>query len=314
MRTSKWLALFLLLALSVAAQAAPTVYNLYQIKLTNGWVLTGTVTTDGTVGPLTATNIIDWNLKLVQITDQVWTEKNSNDLNISGVSTDGQRLYVASSPDGIQDGGTLYFSIPRSPWSIPTNAVIADFTQLGQNLGFGMGGIAGWQDELGGLNYVGLNIRNAVKYRAGSIKPRVPNTFQVTVPILATNPIEMTMFGSITTDGTLGMLLPQNIIAWNITARNRDIRYYNKTNSTVLYATGLTTDGSLMKVAHAAGQLVIGIGGMRPTFVTLADFTDSNQPNGFVNYYVGNYGVMGEKYPLVPAKALWYTVAKHPLP
>lgn len=313
MRTSKWIALIFIFLFSAAANAAPTVFNLAQVKLSNGWVLTGTITTDGSVGTLTAANILDWNLKLVETTDMVWTEKNSNDLNISGVSSDGLKIHVATSPDGIQDGGTLYFSIPHSPWTIPTNAVIADFTQLGFNLGYGMGGIAGWQDEIGGLNYVGLNLRNNVQYHAASVTARDPRVFQINVPTLATNPIVMTMFGTITTDGTIGPLLPGNIVAWNITARNRDIRYYTKSNSGVMYATGVWTDGTLMKVAHAGGQFVIGIPGMRPTFVTLADFTDPSRPDGFVNYYVGNYGVMGEKFPLVGPKALVYTIGRHPL-
>jgi hypothetical protein len=306
----RFIVLFALMALSIGAEAVvPVTYNINPIKLTNGWKITGTITTDGVVGMLVSSNILDWNLEVVQTTDMVWTEKDSNDLNISGVSTDGKKIHVATSPDGIQDGGALYFSRGGVRGTIPTSAVIADFTQLGVNLGY-TGGIAGWQDELGGLNYVGLNLRNNIQYHAASAAAKQPNVFRVNVPTLSTSPLLMTMFGTITTDGTMGPLLPNNIIAWNITARNQDIANYSKANSVVLSAMGVTSDGSSIKVDHAGGQFTIGVGGRRPTFVTLADFTDPTFPNGFANYYLGNFGTMGDKSPLVGNRAITYTVAK----
>jgi hypothetical protein len=187
--------------------------NLRPINLTNGWRVTGTITTDGTTGVLAPANILSWDLKVVQTTDMVWTEKDSTALNISGVSTDGNKIFVNTSPDGIQDGGTLFFSRGGGGGQIGTNAVICDFTQLSYNLGYGMGGIAGWQDELGGLNYVGLNQRNHFRYRAASLLAGQPNVFRVNVPTLGTNPLLMTMFGTITTDGTVGALAPQNLLA-----------------------------------------------------------------------------------------------------
>jgi hypothetical protein len=122
----------------------------------------------------------------------------------------------------------------------------------------------------------------------------------------------MTMFGSITTDGTIGSLLPQNILAWNITARNQDITNYTKANSNVLSLIGVTSDGTLINVAHGGGQFTIGISSSRPTFVTLADFTDPSYPNGFANYYMGNFGIMGDRSPLVGPRAKTYTVARKP--
>jgi len=295
--------------LSIAASAQTNVYTLNAIKLTNGWTVTGTITTDGTTGTLTSTNLLDWNFKVVQTTDMTWTEKDSNNLNISGVSTDGTRVFVTTSPDGALDGGTLYFGRGGGGGRIPTNAVIADFTQLGINLGY-VGGIAGWQDELAGLNYVGLNQRNHTRYRAALAMSGQPNVFRVIVPPISSSPLLMTMFGTFTTDGTLGTLLPQNILAWNITARTQDITYYTKANSAVLSAIGVTSDGTVMKVSHAGGQLKIGISGMRPTYVTVADFTDPTYPDGFANYYMGNFGVMGDKSPLTGPKAKGVAVAR----
>lgn len=305
-------ALAILFTLPLVAQTSPIVFNLTPIRLTNDWTITGTITTDGTVGPLTAANLLDWNFKIVQSTQRTWTEKDSNDWNIWGVSTNGKKIFVATSPDGIQDGGTLYFGRNAGWFNIPTNAVIADFTQLSMNLGY-VGGVAGWQDEIWGLNYVGLNQRDNTLYPAASALANRLNTFAIRVPTLSTDPLLMTMFGTITTDGTIGPLLPQNLVAWKITARTQDIRYLDKASgSTVLSATGLASDGKLLAVAHAGGQLVIGFPGFRPTFVTLADFTDSTMPNGFANYYVGSFGEMGNKTPLINTRVASRTVATAP--
>lgn len=310
MKVSKWFAVATFVVLSMSAFAQTTVvYKLNGIKLTNGWTVTGTITTDGTVGTLGATNILDWNLKVVQTTDMVWTEKDSNDLNISGVSTDGGKVFVMTSPDGILDGGTLFFGRGGAFGTIPSNAVIADFTQLSMNLGF-VGGIAGWQDEIGGLNYVGLNRKNNRQSQAATAVTGQPNAFRINVPKISPGPLQMTMFGTFTTDGTIGPLLPRNIIAWSITARTEDITYYTKTNSTVLSTIGVTSDGTVIKVDHVGGQFTIGIAGRRPTYVTIADFTDPAYADGFSNYYMGNFGVMGDNSPLVYPRSKTVTVAR----
>lgn len=298
MKALKWFAVAALLCFSMAAFAQTrTVFNLTPIPMTNGWKVTGTITTDGTVGALSSANIVDWNLKVVQTTDLKWTERDSNDLNISGVVTDGSRVMVTTSPDGVQDGGALYFGRPSSGGNIPTNVVMADFTQLGINLGY-VGGIAGWQDELGGLNFAGLNQRNHSYYRAALAVAGQPNVFRVTVPEISASPFLMTVFGTFTTDGTTGALAPKNIIAWNITARTQDITYYTKANSEVMSAIGVSSDGTTITVAHAGGQLMLGISGARPTYVDVADFTNKTYPNGFADYYMGNFGVTGSRGPL----------------
>jgi hypothetical protein len=304
MKILKWIVAGIFLMLSIAGYAQ-TIFNLKPIPLTNGWRVTGTITTDGSAGTLTAANIVDWNLKVVQTTDFVWTEKDSSSLNISGVFSNGNKIGVKTSPDGVQDGGALYFSRGGGEGQIATSAIIADFTQLSINLGY-TGGMAGWQDEIWGLNFVGLNQRNNSVYRGAVAIAGQPNVFRVTVPIISSSPLLMTMFGTITTDGTIGALGPQNLLAWNITSRNQDITNYTKANSAVLSASGVSSDGTVLKVDHAGGQLTVGIGGMRPTFVTLADFTDTAYPDGFANYYMGNFGVMGERTPLVGPRVKAY--------
>lgn len=309
MKGLKWAAVAVVFFSIGAVAQTSTTLSLKPILLTNGWKVTGTITTDGTVGALSAANILDWKLKVVQTTDLTWTEKDSNDLNISGVVSDGTRIFVKTSPDGVQDGGTLFFGRAGGAGGVGTNAVLADFTQLSLNLGY-VGGIAGWQDEIWGLNYVGLNQRNNSRYRTALAVAGQANVFRITVPIISSAPLLMTMFGTITTDGSIGSLLPQNIIAWNVTARNQDITTYTNANSSVMMVTGVTSNGTAIAVSHAGGQFQIGIPGIRPTFVTLADFTDPTYPDGFANYYRGNYGVMGDKSPLVAPTVKKYVVAR----
>lgn len=310
MRMWKLLSVVVLLALSIAASAAPVTFKLKPVKLTNGWSLTGTITTDGTVGSLSPANITNWNLQLVQTTDVVWTEKDSIDANSWGLSTNGKGVFVATSPDGIQDGGTLTFSRGGGGGGIATAAILADFTQLSVNMGYGYGGLAGWQDEILGLNYIGLNRKNNTLYRAASAVVGQPNVFRISVPRISPPPYQMTMFGTLTTDGTIGPLSPANILAWRITARIEDLSTYTEANTQVMATVGVTSDGVSIKVARNGGQLVLGVPGFRPTYVTLADFTDPVYPNGFANYYRGNFGIMGEKFPLVGKAAASYTVTK----
>lgn len=309
MRILKWLTLFLLLNLSIAASAAPLVLTLKTTNLTNQWQIRGTITIDGTVGPLTAANIIDWKIQLIQTTDLAWTQTDSNDLNISGVSSDGSSLYVTTFPNNYQDGGTLYVGRGGRGGTIPTNAIIADFTQLSRNLGY-KGGMSGFQDEIFGLNFVGLNKPNNRKSRCAVLDPTQANVFNIKVPQISPFPYRVTLFGSITTDGTVGLLQPANLIAWNITARMQARTVYTPASSAVLYFNNVSYDGTQLLVSRTGGQLVIGIGGARPTYVTLVDFTDPQRPNGFANYYLGNFGLQGERFPLIRKSDQSYTVAK----
>ncbi len=117
----------------------------------------------------------------------------------------------------------------------------------------------------------------------------------------------MTVFGTFTSDGTIGTSLPKNIIAWNITGRTQDITHYTKANSAVMSAIGASSDGTSIRVAHAGGPLMLGIAGRRPTYVDAADFTNTTYPNGFADYCMGNFGVMGSRGPLMRAAS--YVVA-----
>ena len=56
----------------------------------------------------------------------------------------------------------------------------------------------------------------------------------------------------------------------------------------MLNAIGVSSNGLAIRVSRNGGQFNIGMAGRRPTFVTLADFTDPTYPDGFANYYMGS--------------------------
>ena len=148
------------------------------------------------------------------------------------------------------------------------------------------------------------------KYRAAVKDPTLPNVCNIRVPQIYPPPFRVTMFGTITTDGTIGLLSPANLIAWRITARMQQMDTYTTGMTQVMAASGVSYDGAQLLVDRAGGQLRIGIPGARPTYLTLADFTDPTRPNGYADYYVGNLGVQGEKTPLIRDGAQYHVVAK----
>src|SRR5438045_9525657 len=101
MKGLKWVAVAVVFFSIGAVAQTSTTLSLKPILLTNGWKVTGTITTDGTVGAMTAVNISNWNLKVVQTTDLTWTGKDSNDLNISGVNNAGTRIIVKITQAGV---------------------------------------------------------------------------------------------------------------------------------------------------------------------------------------------------------------------
>ena len=314
MRLVKPIAFVALLAPSLFAQTAgPVAFDVQRIGLTNGWEVTGILTTDGSEGPLTADNIVSWDLKVTETLPAiVWTERNSR-LNMSGTSSDGRNIHVATSPDGMLDGGALHFVRRNNGGGIPKSAIVADFTQFGAYLGY-VGGMAGWQGELEGLNFVGLNQRDDTRYHAASAVGGEPNVFQISVPTISTDPALMTLSGTITTDGTTGPLLASNFLAWRIVARTKESTHLTLANSVVLSATGVVGRRAGISVSADGGRLVIGNPPRPPlyrsTYVTIADFSDPSIPDGFANYYMANNGVMGEKTPLLAPGRAARTVAR----
>ena len=297
--------LFVLIVVGLSLSANATTFRLVSVNLGNGWVMNGTIDTDGTVGLLTPANITKWNITLTNTVDMVFDPTNTSAANVSMVSTDGKKMYVPASVDGFTDGGTLNF-LGGAIGGIPTGALVADFT--GWNI---TGGVAGWQTP-SALNYLSLNEPNGTIYTAATILPNKPNTFNLRKVVISTTPTLMTMFGTITTDGTIGPLAAANFKSWRIVGRDQDIQKYNETNSQIINALQVYSDNVTLTVAHNGGDFQIGIPMItprgRPLIVTLADFTDPAYPNGIASYYYGGQGLVGQRAPLT--RNPMYVVAK----
>lgn len=297
--------LSLLAVVGLSLSASATTFKLVSVNLGNGWVMNGTIDTDGTVGLLTPANITKWNITVTNTVDMVFDPTNTSAANVSMVSTDGKKIYVPASVDGFTDGGTLNFLSGAGPGGIPTGALVADFT--GWNI---TGGVAGWQTNAA-LNYLYLNEPNGTIYTAATILPNKPNTFSFR-KVITTTPTLMTLFGTVTTDGTIGPLAAANFQTWRIVGREQDIQKYNETMSQVINALQVYSDNVTLSVAHNGGDFQIGIPMIsprgRPLIVTLADFTDPTYPNGIASYYYGWQGLVGQRAPLT--KKPMYVVAK----
>jgi len=288
-----WMMVVLFASLSLAAQV--TTFKLRPVNLGNGYMITGTIATDGTVGYLSASNFVKWNISVTQTTDMVFDETNTTALNVSQVSTDGKKIYVPTSPDGFTDGGSLNFLGGGGRGGILTGALVGDF--MGWNAA---GGVSGWQTPLA-LNYLSLNEPNASRYTAATVTNN-PKVFRMRPVTITTTPTLMTMFGTITTDGTVGPLAAANFKSWHIVGRDQDIQNYNENNSQILNVLLVSSNNTTLTVANPGGMLQIGLPMVsvrgRPIMVTLADFTDPAYVNGVASYYYSWQGLVASKSPL----------------
>lgn len=277
---STWPSLVIGLAMiGMTSQAYANSFAIRPIQFVAGptYSMTATGTID-TVG--NTSNINDWNLTVTTFERLArYTKANTANLSAGGVSSDGTQLTVATSPDGIEDGGSLFFRSP-SPF-IDFGVQIADFT--GGNVSGGqamyMAGAA--------FDFVSLGQPNNSDYPAassadGKIFNLAPLAFSGGAA----------MHGTITTDGTTGALDPGNILAWDIYVDliTRDV--FDKTNSTLLASkVGLSATGLALTVDNPDGYLAFskGFGGGHPYSLQLADFT--TQPGGQAGYLQGRLAV-----------------------
>jgi hypothetical protein len=95
-------------ALLEAVPAFAVDYQLSPLDLGSGFTISGNICTDGTTGPLSAAHVTGWDLVVTQISDIVYQKSNTANLS-SQVFSDGSRLLVPTSTDGVNDGGSLFF-------------------------------------------------------------------------------------------------------------------------------------------------------------------------------------------------------------
>ncbi len=82
----------------------------------NGWNLTGSITTDGTLGPITQLNILSWSYQYSQVGGVTYTESSSWDGLATGqcnaVTTPHGSYLVASGPLSLPGGSTPEYPYP----------------------------------------------------------------------------------------------------------------------------------------------------------------------------------------------------------
>ncbi|MBQ0929260.1 hypothetical protein [Ideonella alba] len=253
--------------------ASATVFQLAPVKLPGGITVSGTVTTDGTIGPLTAANLTDWSVSVRQVQRFVFDPSHPG-VQVSGVSVsaDGRKMSVRTSPDGVNDGGLLAFGSfgPGPEYGVQ----VANFTGA-----YADGGVAFY---LAGpaFEWQWLSAPNASKRLVAKAAPG-SSVFRL-VPVGF--PSGAVMSGTITTDGRTGAIEASAITDWKITAALVDEVRYTPANSSVLPATaGLSSDGTTLSVARPGGYFGVGIAPRPPARgqgAVPADFASATAPSG----------------------------------
>jgi hypothetical protein len=248
--------------------ACATTFDLTPRDLGSGFSFAGSITTDSTVGALTAANITGWNIQVNAVNDFYFTAANTANAS-SGLSVSGNQLLVPTSPDGFTDGGSLSFRGGNR-----LQVQVADFT--GANIaGGGAYYVYGSAFDIQTLGQPDATNYVAAASASGNVFDLVPITF----------PGGAVMSGTVTTNGQSGTA---SLVDWNIRVRDTMSWTFNSTNSSVLADVGLVSDGIHLTVAPIdaisnPGSFVIGAYiGFDLNGVVLADF--STDPSGQAGY------------------------------
>lgn len=274
-------ALALSLTLCAAAASAAN-FQITPISLPSGTKISGTIQTDGSTGPLSAANFTAWSIT-VRSTETILFnpgQPGAPDLTDVAVSADGRRLLVRRSPDGVADGGTLRFG---SFWPLERYVTVATYyayAASGGQSSYVNGAQFDWQwfgDPNGGS-------RKVAAAPAGS------SVFRV-VPVVY--PSGTTLTGTITTDGSTGVISAANITDYRLKVQTVSEVTYLRTatggNSSVLPNTnGVSSDGTQLLVARPGGYLGFGVppaGSRRGEGAVLADFGPAAPTKGQAGYF-----------------------------
>ncbi|MGM9490303.1 hypothetical protein [Ideonella sp. YS5] len=276
---AKFIPLTLLLLLGATAGQA-TEFQLAPVQLPGGVSVFGTVSTDGTTGPLSPANLTGWRVTVRTTTRHDYTPANAPPQNVLGVSVsaDGRKLRVATSPDG--NGGALSFGT-----SLPEVLVhVANYaTGWPPGMGFAMFQY-GADFEYADLPVSPTGQRVVARAAAGS------SVFKL-LPVDFPSGARLT--GSITTDGSTGVLQPDRLLDWHLSAKRiEDVVYYRDaggSNSQVLPSSaGLSTDGQTLHVARPGGYLGFGVPPAPPARgrgAVPADFSDTAPSRGQAGWF-----------------------------
>jgi hypothetical protein len=217
------------------------------------------------------------------------------------------------------EGGSLFFRGPGV--AEPSWVAVADFTSYTAWYypDAVIGGVGGWITPFGlslGAPLTQAPCRtngSCPKYTAATGNNGQFNLVPVTIQSV---PPVQTLFGTLTTDGLVGVLAPSNFRTWHIVGRTQEIFNYTPTNSLIRSILFTFTDTGGLKVNNNPnGSMGILDIGTQPTVsnpgisIKLADFTDSiYYPGGVASYSEGNFGLLGTKSPLTTGNT--YRVGK----
>jgi hypothetical protein len=279
---SSWRLCFLLAAGVTGAFAAGTAsalsLDIRPIDFGGGLTATGTITTDGF-----GANITDWRLSVSSFERLAhYTRANTplgivSDVSVSG---DGQAMSVATSPDGVADGGALGFRA-RNP-SVNWGVSLADFSSNASPGGeaFYIAGAA--------FDFLPLDQPAGTSYLMATANPSGGNLFDL-VPLTFSGGV--TLYGTILTTGRSGLLAPEDVLAWEIFVDMVTTDVFDSSNSRLAASgLGLSPDGELT-VMNPDGYLTFikGIAGGHVYALQLADFTGAR--GGQAGYYQGRIAV-----------------------
>jgi hypothetical protein len=279
---SSW-GLCLLLAAGVTGALAVTdasalSLHIRPIDFGGGITATGTIVTDGA-----SANITDWRLNVSSFERLAhYTRANTpfrivSDVSVSG---DGRAMSVATSPDGVADGGSLGFRA-RNP-SVNWGVSLADFSSSAPPGGeaFYVAGAA--------FDFLPLDQPAGTSFLAAMASPSGGNLFDL-VPLTFSGGV--TLYGTILTSGRSGPLAADDVLAWDIFVDMVTTDVFDSSNSRLAAsALGLSPEGQLT-VMNPGGYLsfVKGIVGGHPYALQLADFTGT--PGGQAGYFQGRIAV-----------------------
>lgn len=232
------------LTFSLITLAHAAYYTVRSLDLGGGFSLNGEIQTDGTVGPITASNITNWNLSIDQYEDFVFTEATTSNFS-SGVTISGNQLRIPTSTNGIDDGGSLWFR-----GGTYNQVQVADFTALNTSGGqsfFSYGGFSG---------SVSLGAPDNSSYIAGTVRSGSGNLFDLT-------PVDfgggISLFGTVTAEYQAGIT---HISHWNVIVRSSTTWNFNSSNSAILSDLNLGASPTELYVTPDSqgqyGQFIIG--------------------------------------------------------
>jgi len=285
-RSLRLATLFAVLCGAMSAALA-TDFALTPIELKDGATVTGTVSTDGTVGALLPENITGWSIVLRKPTVLYFDPDHIGGPTLSGVrvTANGRRMLVKRHPsDGLSSGGLLRFgAFGLGP---EYGVEVANFS--------GYVGVSGGRASyLSGATFIWtwFNEGQDGWHLAARARPGSP-VFNL-VPVDFTGGPRMT--GTITTDGSTGEIGDAQIVDWRIQVRTYVSVIYQRTaaysNSELLVDTAqLSTDGTTLFVGRPGGVLGVERRDGLPTDsgVVLADFSASAPSRGVAGWFDNN--------------------------